>query len=89
MTAIHRKRRDVTAKQLATKFGVTDRTIRNYVAEPREDWEARGRSRQDEALALLESGLTYSQVAQRLGITRGTAAGLVHRARRRLADTAA
>ena len=37
------------------------------------------RARQREAAALRESGLSYSQVAEKLGVTRNTVAGLLFR----------
>jgi DNA-binding NarL/FixJ family response regulator len=85
MGALRPGRRQGTAKELAALYGVTPRTIQRAMAEPREEFEARAAARQDEALRLIESGLTYRQVAERMGTTRGTAAGLVHRARQRRA----
>jgi predicted transcriptional regulator len=35
-----RKKRKTTAKELAKKFGVCERTIRRYVAQDRATWEA-------------------------------------------------
>ncbi len=74
----------MTARQVGAKYGISPRTVQRLIAEPRDDFEARARARQDEALALIESGLTYRQVADRMETTRGAAAGLVHRARTRL-----
>ena len=88
MGAFKPTRRKLTARQVAEKYGVSERTVRRAVAEPRKDFEARAVQRQDQALALIESGLTYQQVADKLGITRGTAAGLVHRARARRSNEA-
>ena len=51
------------------------------MAEPREDFMARARTRQDQAAELRSQGLTYSQIAKSMGITRDAAAGLVRRAR--------
>lgn len=83
MTAIRPQRRIGTAREVAERFGVSPRTVRSIIAEPREQFEARAAARQNEALRLIKSGLTYRQVAEQMGITRGTAAGLVHRARLR------
>ena len=81
-------RRKLTAREVAKRYGISERHVRRVVAEPRTDYEARAVQRQDQALALIESGLTYQQVADKLGITRGTAAGLVHRARARRSNEA-
>jgi transposase len=83
VTAIRQKRRTETARDISKRFGVSVRHVRRIVAEPRNEFESRGRKRQDEALALIESGLTYQEAADHLQISRGTAAGLVHRARER------
>lgn len=40
-----RQKRKATAKTLAKKWGVTERTIRNYVALRREDYEAQSIAR--------------------------------------------
>lgn len=85
MSATKQGRRDVTARELAERFGVTPRHIQNIWAEPREEWEARGQARQREALGLREQGLTYQAIADQMGISRGAAAGLVHRARQTVA----
>lgn len=39
--------------------------------------------REDEASQLKASGLTYSQIARRLGVSRSAVAGLIHRAAKR------
>lgn len=81
MTAIKAGKRNGTARELAERFEVTPRHIRRIIAEPRPAFEARARARQLEALALREQGLTYQAIADHMGISRGAAAGLVHRAR--------
>ena len=40
MAEPERRKRKGTAKELAKKFGVSERTIRNYVSLPRAEWEA-------------------------------------------------
>lgn len=83
MGAQRQGRRKKTARELATQFGVTPRYIQMLIAEPREDWEARGRARQAEALVFRAEGLSYAEIGQRLGISRDAAAGLVRRGRGR------
>lgn len=85
MTAIKAGKRNGTARELAERFEVTPRHIRRIIAEPRTDFEARARTRQLEALGLREQGLTYQAIANQMGISRGAAAGLVHRARQSVA----
>jgi len=81
--AIIRRRRkaNITARAAAAKYGVTPRTIRRVIAEPRDDYLSRAEKRQDEALRLYESGLSYQGVADEMGVSRNAAAGLVRRAR--------
>lgn len=81
MTAARPGRRTVTARELAERFNRSPRTIRRIVAEPRDDFEARARARQTEALALRAQGLSYAQIAATMGVTRDAAAGLVRRGR--------
>lgn len=78
------QRRQSTAKELAARVGCSERMVRKLWAEPRDEFEARSKERQLEALALREKGLTYQAIADQLGISRGAAAGLVHRARERV-----
>lgn len=83
MTAIHPQRRNIPAKVMAAKYGISERSVRNVIAEPREDFEARGQQRQDEALVLRAQGLSHAQVGKVLGVSRHAAAGLVRRAQQR------
>lgn len=71
-----------SARELAEEYGRTERTIRRALSEPRTEYEARARGRQELALRLHQKGLSYAQVAERLGVSRDSAAGLVRRARR-------
>ena len=76
-------RRNGSARELAARIGCSPRTIQNLWAEPRDEFEARAQSRQDEALALREQGLSHAEVGKALGVSRDAAAGLVRRGRRR------
>ena len=49
MTAGTPGRRKRTAREAAALLGVSERTIRNIVAEPRDDYEARARERRNPA----------------------------------------
>lgn len=88
MPAENPQRRNGTARELAERIGCSPRTIQKLWAEPRADFEARSKARQMEALALREQGMTYQAVANKLGISRGAAAGLVHRARQKATSAA-
>lgn len=88
MTAQTPARRKKTARELAEQFGVSPRTIREIVAEPRNEFEARSQTRQDEALGLRTKGLSYAEIGKALGISRDAAAGLVRRGQQRTATAA-
>lgn len=85
MSAIKPTKRKVTSRELAEKFGTSPRHIRRIIAEPRDDFEARSKARQLEALQLREKGLSYRQIGSEMGISRDSAAGLVRRGRERVA----
>jgi len=59
MGAKHPVKRPVTAKEAALKFGVNPRTVRAYIAQPRDQW-------------MSEHALTRSEPWRSLGISRAT-----------------
>lgn len=89
MAALNPQRRTGTARELAARYGISERSVRDVIAEPRDDFEARARARQMQALGLREQGMTYQAIADQMGISRGAAAGLVHRAKDKSKEDAA
>ena len=89
MAALNPQRRTGTARELAARYGISERSVRDVIAEPRDDFEARARARQMQALGLREQGMTYQAIADQMGISRGAAAGLVHRARQAVKESSA
>lgn len=88
MTALKPAKRKQTARELARKFGVSERTIRRAVAQPRADYVAGTHARQDEALHLRESGLKWREVGDALGgISESAAYQLAAKARARRGET--
>lgn len=77
MAAKNPVRRNKTAKELAEKWGASDRTIRRIIAEPREDYEARAAARRERAQSLRAAGATYRQIADELGISIGSVSSLL------------
>jgi len=71
-----RARRNHTAAELAKRFGVTPRTIRNMVAEERSEYLKRAEQRQEKIRELRETGLSMRAIASKVGCSVGT----VHRA---------
>ncbi|MDO3651171.1 sigma factor-like helix-turn-helix DNA-binding protein [Nocardia mangyaensis] len=64
---------------MAEQLGVSERSIRNIVAEPRDDYEARAKAKQTRARELRAEGATYRQIADELGISIGSVSTLLHR----------
>ncbi len=82
MPAENPLRRNQTAKAMATRLGVSERTIRNVVAEPRQDFLTRARQRRERAVELRDQGLKYREIAEILGCSLGTVGSLLHEARK-------
>ena len=82
MPAENPVRRTKTARELAAQLGVSERTIRNVVAEPRHEFEARARTRRDQAVKLRTQGLKYKEIAEEMGISVGAVGRLLHDARK-------
>ncbi len=82
MAAENPMRRSKTAKEMAARLGVSERTIRNVVAEPRADFEARAQERRQRAVELREQGLKYREIAEEMGCSVGTVGTLLHHARK-------
>lgn len=84
MSAVKPVKRKHSARVLAARLGVSERTIQRLVAQPREEYLAEAHARQDEALRLRESGLKWAEVGERLGgISESAAHQLANKARRR------
>ncbi len=67
-----RARRNHTAAELAKRFGVTARTIRNTVAEERSVYLSRAEQRREQIRELRETGLSMRAIADEVGCSVGT-----------------
>lgn len=85
MGAENPMRRSKTARELANELGVSERSIRNIIAEPRSDYEARTRAKEERAQELRAAGMKYKQIAEEMGISIGSVSVLL---RPRRADVA-
>lgn len=70
MPAQIQRRRTKTARELAEKFGVSERTIRTMIAEPRADFLARANSKRQQVAELRATGLSVRAIAQETGISK-------------------
>ena len=61
-----RRKRRMTAREAAERFGVSPRTIRYVVAEERTEYVGRAVSRRDQIIALHRQGLKQKAIAAQL-----------------------
>lgn len=88
MTAMYPQKRKHTAAAMAEKFGVSPRTVKRIMAQPRAEYDAEAHARQDEALRLRESGLKWREVGEALdGISEPAAYQLAAKAKARRGET--
>lgn len=78
MAAEYRKRRNKTAKEMAEQLGISVRSVRNIIAEPRENFEARAAEKRARARQLRDGGATYSEIAEDLKVSIGSVSSLLH-----------
>ncbi|MFZ2530396.1 MAG: replication protein RepB [Rhodococcus sp. (in: high G+C Gram-positive bacteria)] len=64
-----RRKRRMTAREAAERFGVSPRTIRYVVAEERTEYVGRAVSRRDQIIALHRQGLKQKAIAAQLDVT--------------------
>ncbi|MGW1819265.1 DUF6115 domain-containing protein [Streptomyces sp. NPDC002125] len=66
-----RERRTATARELADRFGVSERTVQRMIAEERTAYEGRSRQRRDQIVELHRQGLKGYEIARELNISNG------------------
>jgi len=72
MSALRPGRRPVPARVLAEKVGVSERTIKRYIAEPRAEYDARTAARHERIRALRAEGKSMRTIAAEIGVSVGT-----------------
>jgi len=82
MSAQNPGRRKLTAREAAARFGVSTRTIKRVMAEPRDEFLARAAARRAHAVDLRTQGLTYAEIAEVMECSTGTVGRLLHDARK-------
>lgn len=74
--------RAYTSKQLAEKFGISERTVQRLVGQPRASYEQRARIRRDKVVEMRKQGKKYVEIAEELGITTGAVSSIIREARK-------
>lgn len=71
MSALKPIRRNVPARVLAERLGVSERTVHRYIAEPRDEYEARAVERRRRIVEMRGQGMTMRKIAAELGVSVG------------------
>lgn len=69
MGAEHPIKRKRTAREVAEQLGVSERTVRNFVAQPREEYLAEAAARHERIRAMRAEGMTMRAIAEREDVT--------------------
>ena len=80
MAALEQVKRTKPAKFFAKKMGVSVRTVKRYIAQPREDYESEAENRRKTAYTLHhEKGLKWREVAEKMNTTENAVKALAKR----------
>ncbi|WP_236246957.1 HTH domain-containing protein [Streptomyces sp. CC210A] len=66
-----RERRTATARELADRFGVSERTVQRMIAEERTAYEGRSRQRRNQIVELHRQGRKGYEIARELNVSTG------------------
>lgn len=72
MTALRPGKRRGTAREMAERLGVSDRTIRNYMAQPRAEYISDASKRRQRIRVLRAQGMSYRAIAAEVGCSIST-----------------
>ena len=81
-TPMRRKR---TAREMAAQLGASERTVRNIIAEPRDEFLSRAAAKRKTAVELRGQGHTYAEIAITMHLPIGSVGKLLHDARKHAA----
>lgn len=80
MPALERIKRNKPAKFFAEKMGVSVRTVKRYISQPREDYEKEAKDRRKTAYNLhFNNGLKWKEVAEKMNATEDAVKALAKR----------
>lgn len=77
-----RRKRKKTAKETAELLGVSERTIRNYIAQERSEYESEAKARRAEVANLREEGHKWDFIAEKMGASKDAVKALYQRYKR-------
>ena len=72
MVAQIQRRRTKTAREIADRFGVSERTVRAMIAEPRDQYLARANHKRKKSAELRAEGFSVRQIAEKLGVSKSS-----------------
>lgn len=83
VSAVRPEKRPETAKQTAEKLGVSERTVRRLIAQPRDEWRAEQAGRRERIRAYHDDEKhSWTQTAQHFKLHVDTVKRLSYRARK-------
>lgn len=81
MSAINPTSRRFTSRELAERHGCSIRTVQRLVGRPRDWWTQERRELRQKAARLRDTGMTWKQVGEALGMSENAARAAGKRAR--------
>ena len=80
MAALEQTKRKKPAKYFAEKMGVSVRTVKRYIAQPRNEYESEAENRRKTAYTLHhKKGLKWREVAEKMNTTENAVKALAKR----------
>jgi len=80
---VRKRHPNITARELAARFDVCTRTVRNHVAESRKDFEQRAADRRKAVFDMrFHQGMSYDEIAVAMNATKSAVARLFFAAKK-------
>ena len=79
MAAHIQRKRTLKAREVALLEGISERAVRKYIAQPRDDYEREAAEKRSLAFQLRSSGLKWKEVAERMNTTEYSAVAYYRR----------
>lgn len=73
MVAENPIRRKKSARELSEQLGVSVSTVRRLMAEPRDEYLARAKTKREQAAELRAEGLSVRAIAEKMGVSKSAA----------------